>query len=238
LRNLVLRFDGSPAFARALHERDQELALPGGLTVDDGEWVLAIFEVGEKRRATASAARGLWRGPDDTPVLVFDRRDWERLVDFAEAGSVGMMRAAPAVSSSPPRQPGIAIRARILVVDDEREVRDLVATVLEAVGLTVDVVGTAEEALERVRRDGCDLLVLDWTLPGMTGLELCKLLRRDATLAALPILFLAAQASSQNVVDAFAAGADDFVTRPFRAPELGARIFGLLRRARLSIPDT
>jgi two-component system phosphate regulon response regulator PhoB len=254
LRNIVFRFDGSPAFARALREGDQELALPRGETVAEGEWVLAMFEVvGERdrRRATASAARALLRGPG-TPVLAFDRRDWERLVDFAEAGSVRMLAASkvvaepvrPAMGSGAARMPAspgtlggatapLAPYARVLLVDDEPEVRELVGAMLEAVGLVVDSAGSAEAALDRLRGGEFDLVVLDWNLPGMDGLELCRVLRKDPAHAMLPILFLSGRTASQDVVDAFAAGADDYVTKPFRAPELGARIFGLLRRARM-----
>lgn len=67
----------------------------------------------------------------------------------------------------------------------------------------------------------------------MTGLELCRLVRADPTRAALPILFLSGHTASQDVVDAFACGADDYVAKPFRAPELAARVFSLLRRTRL-----
>ncbi len=250
LRSVVYRYGSSPAFARALREGDQELAAPPGEAVADGEWVLAMFEVGGKRRATASAARGITRAPGEPAALVFDRRDWERLVDFAEAGSVGVRVAAPAVEldrtsvwpapqppPEPPKKPADG-KVRVLVVDDEREVCEIVGAMLEAVGLSVESMSSAEEALARVRAVGCDLLVLDWTLPGMTGLELCRLLRKDAAHASLPILFLSGRSSSQDVVEAFASGADDFVAKPFRAPELGARIFSLLRRARHSFAGT
>jgi len=94
-------------------------------------------------------------------------------------------------------------------------------------------VGSAEDALLRVRTEPCDLLVLDWNLPKMTGIDLCRILRQEPSLASMPILFLTANASSQDMVDAFASGADDYVVKPFRAPELGARIFSLLRRAKM-----
>jgi two-component system phosphate regulon response regulator PhoB len=283
LRNIVLRFDGSPAFARALREGDQDLALPRGESVAEGEWVLAMFEIGlqDRRRATAASARGGVRGAG-TPVLAFDRRDWERLVDFAEAGSLPVIPAArpaslptdppvarslspsqsamsvpsargsspsvaskvpPARGSSPSLSALRAMRAslagpagpyaRVLVVDDERETCEIVGAMLEAVGLAVDAVRSAEEALDRLRAGAHDLLVLDWNLSGMNGVELCRVLRKDPARAMLPILILSARTSSQDVVDAFAAGADDYVSKPFRAPELGARIFALLRRARL-----
>jgi two-component system phosphate regulon response regulator PhoB len=246
LRNIVFRFDGSRAFASALAEGDQELALPSGETVADGEWVLAMFEVGvrgARHRATASAARGLVRGPGEPPALAFERRDWERLVDFAEAGSVRMLEAAkvlseplrPAARPVAPSPAASVPYARILVVDDEREVCEIVGAMLEAVGLAVDAVGSAEDALERIRGAGerVDLVVLDWNLPGMNGIELCRVLRKDPAHAMLPVLVLSGRSSTQDVVDAFASGADDYVGKPFRAPELGARIFSLLRRARM-----
>ncbi|MBI2391793.1 MAG: response regulator transcription factor [Deltaproteobacteria bacterium] len=120
--------------------------------------------------------------------------------------------------------------ARVLLVDDDPDLREIVGAMLEAVGLTVTVIGSAEEALELARGDAPDLLVRDWNLPGMSGLELCKVMRAHGPLAALPILFLTAHSATQDMVEAFAAGADDYVVKPFRAAELGARIFGLLRR--------
>jgi two-component system phosphate regulon response regulator PhoB len=103
---------------------------------------------------------------------------------------------------------------------------------LEAVDLVVTPVSSAEEALARIRVERFDLLVLDWNLPKMTGVELCRLLRGEPGLSEIPVLFLTANASSQDMVEAFASGADDYVVKPFRAPELGARIFSLLRRVR------
>ena len=123
--------------------------------------------------------------------------------------------------------------ARVLLVDDDPDIRDVVGAMLEAVGLIVEPATSAEAALDRVRETHFDLLVLDWSLPGMTGLELCRKIRAEPTLATIPVLFLTAHNSSKDIVDAFASGADDYVSKPFRAPELGARIFGLLRRARL-----
>jgi two-component system phosphate regulon response regulator PhoB len=267
VRNLVFHFDDSPAFLSALSEGEQEMVLPDGESVHDGEWVLAIFEVGGAGRATAAAARGMHRGSGARPVIVFERRDWERLELFAEAGSM-RMRAASPIPDEPPTKPSLrdpdstlktdvpevpprphspsfahwrptdplaqGPSARVLLVDDDRDIREVVGAMLDAVGLTVEGATSAEEALVRVRKTAFDLLVLDWNLPGMTGVELCRLIRRDASLQALPVLFLTAHASSSDIVEAFASGADDYVVKPFRAPELGARIFGLLRRARMT----
>ncbi len=265
MRNIVYRFDDAATFASALEEAEQELVLPRGESVGDGEWVLAIFEMGEPPRATAAAARGLHRGPGTAPVLLFERRDWARLLDFAEASSASlrMLVAAPSAPSSeipsePPTEPCLfppdmqdaepppsavspcdggfvpGAGARVLLVDDDADICDVVGAMLATVGLTVEAAPTAEDALERVRSREYDLVVLDRNLPGMTGIELCRLIRQDPRLAGLPVLFLTAQATSRDVVEAFSCGADDYVAKPFRAPELGARIFGLLRRARMA----
>ena len=122
--------------------------------------------------------------------------------------------------------------ASVYIVDDDPDIRDVVSVMLQAVGLAVVAVESGELALERVRAEPFDLMVLDWNLPRMNGLDVCRTLRNDPALALLPVLFLTANAASQDMVEAFAAGGDDYVTKPFRAPELGARIFSLLRRAR------
>ena len=119
-----------------------------------------------------------------------------------------------------------------MIVDDDPDIRDVVAAMLEAVGLNVVPIASAEDALMQIRHESFDLLVLDWNLPKMTGLELCRAIRKDQRIAELPVLFLTANASSQDMVEALASGGDDYVVKPFRAPELGARIFSLLRRAR------
>ncbi len=283
MRSIAFRYDDLFSFGRSIGAHDQELPLPSGESVAEGEWVLAIFEIGERKRATAAAARGLDKG-DGTLCLGFERRDWERLHTFAEAKSEKLRAAAPArppddtvrfdsipvaldssVDSEPtqtslqsplpskrtsqgpssvPRSASVPSltpsgrfpatqSARVLLVDDDADIRDVVGAMLEAVGLVVEPAVSAEAALERVRETHFDLLVLDWSLPGMTGLELCRRIRAEAQLSALPVLFLTAHNSSKDIVDAFASGADDYVSKPFRAPELGARIFGLLRRARV-----
>jgi len=96
------------------------------------------------------------------------------------------------------------------------------------------VTSTAEEALDLVRSGEFNLVVLDWNLPEMGGLELCREIRREPDLAWLPLLFLTANTNQKDLVEAFASGADDYMLKPFRAPELGARIFSLLRRIRIT----
>jgi two-component system phosphate regulon response regulator PhoB len=272
LRNVVYRYPDLRSFRSDLRAADQELSLPGGEQVRDGEWVLAIFEIGDsKGRATAAAARGFDRGEEGF-ALAFERRDWERLNDFGESTSWSAFPAArpsalpsaDADTTAPRRLPTLppparlpteppppsdmltpSVRslkaaasahrgARLLLVDDEHDVRELVGTMLKTLGLEVDQVESAEAALSTLETGAYDLLLLDWSLPGMHGIDLCRELRGSDSFASLPIVFLTSHSSSKDIVEAFAAGADDYVVKPFRAPELGARIFGLLRRARMA----
>ena len=90
------------------------------------------------------------------------------------------------------------------------------------------------EGWHHLSTNSWDIVLLDWWLPGPDGLALLRRFRASGS--QVPVLFLTAHASSKDVVEAFASGADDYVVKPFRAPELGARIFGLLRRARMPSP--
>jgi two-component system phosphate regulon response regulator PhoB len=269
----MFRFQDLPAFARLMgtNAGDLELPSPAAEPLEDGEWILAVFEVGPHRRATSAAARAAV-GPESTKI-VLEPRDCRRLAEFArvdaprpafasEPSITQPPPAAPAddrppqtersatlttkppppaatVSTIPPRGPlPSGAGARVLVVDDDDAIRDMVAAMLEAVGLTVQTASSAEDALAQLRADAFDLVVLDWNMPRMTGIELCRALRQKPGLASLPVLFLTANAGTSDMVEAFAAGADDYVVKPFRAPELGARIFSLLRRARMSTPPS
>ncbi len=124
---------------------------------------------------------------------------------------------------------------RILLVDDDADTQAIVAEMLEAIGMQVEAASDGERALDRLVLQPFDLVVLDWNLPGMDGLELCQEIRKHPRLGSLPVLFLTARSTSRDLVDAFAAGADDFVAKPFRAPELGARLLALLRRAKIGL---
>jgi two-component system phosphate regulon response regulator PhoB len=243
VRTVLYRFPDLEEFERLVRGAlaEPEFQLPAGETVDDGEWVLAIFELGAGRRATSAAGRAAVL--PEGPRLTFEPRDLRRLAEFAagEARSAAPVaapdshasdEAAEATRQVARSRPSATPPPKVLVVDDDPDIRDVVAAMLEAVGLAVAAVDSAEAALERLTADTFDLLVLDWNLPKMTGLDLCRSLRKDAARAQLPVLFLTANASSQDMVEAFAGGADDYVVKPFRAPELGARIFSLLRRAR------
>ena len=136
--------------------------------------------------------------------------------------------------------------ARVLVVDEDPRTREEVRNMLTLIGLLVDAVESAEQAHARMAETSFDALVLDFPRVGdhearhgetLQPLEFVRGLRLDPLLAPLPVMILSHSPSSKDVVDAFASGADDFLPKPFRAPELGARIFGLLRRARLTRPS-
>jgi two-component system phosphate regulon response regulator PhoB len=123
------------------------------------------------------------------------------------------------------------MQPRILIVEDEPALVTLLAYNLEAEGFSVDSESDGEAAELRLREDPPDLLILDWMLPGLSGIELCRRLRlRDAT-RALPIILLTARGEESERVRGLKTGADDYVVKPFSVPELIARTRALLRRA-------
>jgi two-component system response regulator MprA len=117
----------------------------------------------------------------------------------------------------------------ILVVDDERAVRDSLRRALELEGYNVELAADGEEALYRLESNGePDAVILDLLMPGMDGLEVCRRLRRDGR--RLPVLMLTARDEIESRVAGLDAGADDYVTKPFALDELLARVRALLRR--------
>lgn len=117
---------------------------------------------------------------------------------------------------------------RILVVDDEPQIRRIMRTTLTGAGYEVEDAKTGEEALNKVRDYRPDLVLLDINMPGMGGLAACRSLRADPNVA---IVMLTVHNTEAAKVEALDAGADDFVTKPFSTPELLARIRAVLRRA-------
>ena len=118
---------------------------------------------------------------------------------------------------------------RILVVDDEPDVLELVVYHLEKEAYRVDVADTGDKALKMARENLPSLLVLDLMLPGINGLEICRLLKRDPKTRDIPILMLTARASEEDRVKGLELGAHDYVTKPFSPRELVLRIKNLLR---------
>jgi len=120
--------------------------------------------------------------------------------------------------------------ASVLVVEDEPQIQELVAVNLEHFGHRVRRASTAEEAEAAIRSALPDVVVLDWMLPGESGLAFARRLRADARTRDLPILMLTARAMEQDKISGLEAGADDYLTKPFSPKELAARIKAVLRR--------
>ena len=121
-------------------------------------------------------------------------------------------------------------KERILVVDDEEDILELVHYTLTRAGHSVTAVGSGEEALKAARAATPDLVVLDLMLPGVDGLEVCRLLRRDPRTKEIPIVMLTARGEETDIVKGLELGADDYVTKPFSPKVLVARIRAVLRR--------
>ena len=126
---------------------------------------------------------------------------------------------------------------RVLVVDPEVSSRDGVQQALEAAGLEVCTAANGHEALELLRGDAPDLLILEMTLPDLSGIGLCRSVREDGRLARLPLVMLSASNAEMDRVVAFEVGVDDFVSKPFNPRELGLRIQAILRRTLRSSPQ-
>ena len=125
--------------------------------------------------------------------------------------------------------------AKILIVEDEAAIRQMLSMVLTQEGynsLEVANVGAAFEMLENLTPD---LILLDWMMPGLSGLEFTRRLKKTPNTRSIPIILLTAKSEEANKVTALDAGADDYITKPFSTPELIARIRALLRR---SDPDS
>ena len=121
--------------------------------------------------------------------------------------------------------------ATILFVEDEADLRELVRYNLEAQGFRVSLAESGDEAVERIRDGVPDLILLDWMLPGLSGIELCRRWRSREETARTPIIMITARGEEEERVRGLATGADDYVVKPFSMPELVARIQALLRRS-------
>jgi two-component system phosphate regulon response regulator PhoB len=127
--------------------------------------------------------------------------------------------------------------ATILVVEDEPQVQELVAVNLEHAGHRVLRAASAEEAEASIRAELPDVLILDWMLPGESGVALARRLRAAERTQSLPILMLTARAMEQDKISGLEAGADDYLTKPFSPKELAARIKAVLRRRAPELAD-
>lgn len=123
------------------------------------------------------------------------------------------------------------MQKRILIVDDEPSIRDMVAFALRKASMQPILAADADEALTALADAAPDLMLLDWMLPGISGLELTRRLRREHGAAAVPIIMLTARGEEVDRVNGFEAGVDDYVVKPFSARELIGRIRAVLRRS-------
>lgn len=119
---------------------------------------------------------------------------------------------------------------RVLVVEDETEIRQLIALHLRREGLVVDEVAQGEQATHRLSSNEYDLAIVDWMLPGMSGIEITRWIRSQGRLQTVPILFVTAKSEPEDITEGLNAGADDYVTKPFDTHVLIARVKALLRR--------
>lgn len=119
----------------------------------------------------------------------------------------------------------------ILVVDDETDIAELVSYNLKKEGFLIDLAHDGEEALRKVRDNKYDLLILDLMLPGIQGIELCRIIRNNPKSSAIPIIMLTAKSEELDKILGLEMGADDYITKPFSTRELTARVRAILRRA-------
>jgi two-component system phosphate regulon response regulator PhoB len=120
---------------------------------------------------------------------------------------------------------------QILIVEDEQAIREMVCLALNQGGYKCQEAADANEAQQRILAGLPDLILLDWMLPGMSGLDYARKLRRDKLTQAVPVIMLTARSQEEDKVRGLDTGADDFITKPFSTRELLARIKALLRRS-------
>jgi DNA-binding response OmpR family regulator len=124
----------------------------------------------------------------------------------------------------------------ILIVEDDRDIAELIRHYLVKAGHTADVLSSGADVLDRLAARRPDVLVLDLMLPGVHGLEVCEAVRRDPGFADLPVIMVTARAEESDRVAGLELGADDYITKPFSPKELVARVGALLRRAARGAP--
>ncbi|MEW6041357.1 MAG: response regulator, partial [Elusimicrobiota bacterium] len=121
-------------------------------------------------------------------------------------------------------------KRKVLVIDDEVDIAKLVVEILTDEGFTAEAVHTGEEGLKKVREWLPDLILLDWQLPDTEGVDVCRIIKNDAEIAYIPVIMLTSLGSESHKIRGLEAGADDYVTKPFSAGELLARVKVMFRR--------
>jgi two-component system phosphate regulon response regulator PhoB len=119
---------------------------------------------------------------------------------------------------------------RVLIVDDEAPIREMLTLALEMAGYDVVEASNAQQAMAEIVDNRPDLMLLDWMMPGTSGIELARRLKKDSLTADIPIIMLTAKGDEDHKVKGLEAGADDYITKPFSPRELVARLKAVLRR--------
>ncbi|MCH2678594.1 MAG: phosphate regulon transcriptional regulator PhoB [Alphaproteobacteria bacterium] len=119
---------------------------------------------------------------------------------------------------------------KILIVEDEKDIRDLIIYSLEGKGYQTISTDDGEKAIKMLKENKPDLVILDWMLPSVSGLEICRSIRRDIKTKNIPIIMLTAKITEEDKVLGLDSGADDYITKPFSTAELNSRVKAILRR--------
>jgi two-component system, OmpR family, alkaline phosphatase synthesis response regulator PhoP len=134
------------------------------------------------------------------------------------------------------RSQALNLLSRILIVEDDRDIADLIRHYLVKTEHTAEILHSGSQVLERVSQQRPDVLILDLMLPGMHGFEICRAIRANPATADLPIIIVTARAEESERIVGLELGADDYVTKPFSPKELVARVGALLRRTARAAP--
>lgn len=126
-------------------------------------------------------------------------------------------------------------KCQILIVEDEKPIRDMVFFALDNEGYQITEATNGKEAAEKLAQINPDLILMDWMLPDISGLELVRRIKRDEFTSEIPIIMLTAKTEERDKIDGLDSGADDYITKPFSVKELAARIRAVLRRTEVNI---
>jgi phosphate regulon transcriptional regulator PhoB len=135
------------------------------------------------------------------------------------------------------RESSIMTRKKILIADDEKDIVELIAFNLEQEGFSVLKTFDGAKAWESIRKDGPDLVILDLMMPEISGMDVCRMIRKADATAALPVIMLTAKSDAMDKILGLEVGADDYITKPFHVRELIARVRAVLRRSERPSPE-